>query len=40
MQEHTVKAFDAEIGQLRGLVSEMGGRAEAAIEGDDCIGKA
>ena len=33
MQEHTVKAFDAEIGQLRGLVSEMGGRAEAAIEG-------
>jgi phosphate transport system protein len=33
MNEHTVKAFDNDIGQLRGLVSEMGGRAEAAIEG-------
>lgn len=30
--EHTVKVFDDEIGELRGLISEMGGRAEAAIE--------
>ncbi|WP_419825316.1 phosphate signaling complex protein PhoU [Sphingomonas sp.] len=30
---HTVKAFDADLGQIRGLVSEMGGRAEAAIGG-------
>ena len=29
---HTVKAFDTEIGQLRGLVAEMGGLAEGAIE--------
>jgi len=29
--EHTVKAFDEDIGELRGLISEMGGRAEAAI---------
>ncbi|WP_076071188.1 phosphate signaling complex protein PhoU [Sphingomonas montana] len=28
---HTVKAFDEELGQLRALVSEMGGLAEAAI---------
>jgi len=28
---HTVKAFDSDLGQIRGLVSEMGGRAEAAI---------
>jgi len=28
---HTVKAFDTDLGQIRGLVSEMGGRAEAAI---------
>ncbi len=28
---HTVKAFDNEIGQLRGHIAEMGGRAEAAI---------
>ena len=28
---HTVKAFDDDLGQLRGLVSQMGGRAEAAI---------
>jgi phosphate transport system protein len=28
---HTVKAFDDELGQLRALVSEMGGLAEAAI---------
>jgi phosphate transport system protein len=31
MVEHTVKAFDSEIGQLRGLISEMGGLAEVAI---------
>jgi phosphate transport system protein len=30
--EHTLKAFDDEIVELRGLISEMGGRAEAAIE--------
>ncbi len=30
---HTVKAFDEDLGQLRGLISEMGGRAEAAIIG-------
>ena len=29
--EHTVKAFDTDIGQLRGLISQMGGLAEAAI---------
>lgn len=29
--EHTVKAFDDEIGVLRGHIAEMGGRAEAAI---------
>ncbi|WP_156678852.1 phosphate signaling complex protein PhoU [Sphingomonas profundi] len=28
---HTVKAFDDDLGQLRALVAEMGGRAEAAI---------
>ena len=31
MTGHTVKAFDTDLGQIRGLVSEMGGRAEAAI---------
>jgi phosphate transport system protein len=31
MAEHTVKAFDIEIGQLRGLIAEMGGLAEVAI---------
>jgi phosphate transport system protein len=31
LAEHTIKAFDLEIGELRGLISEMGGRAEAAI---------
>jgi len=31
MSEHTVKAFDNEIGELRALIAEMGGRAEAAI---------
>jgi phosphate transport system protein len=30
-QEHTVKAFDQDIGQLRGLISQMGGLAEQAI---------
>ena len=28
---HTVKAFDQELDQLRALIAEMGGRAEAAI---------
>jgi phosphate transport system protein len=28
---HTVKAFDRELDQLRGLIAEMGGLAEAAI---------
>jgi phosphate transport system protein len=31
-QEHTVKAFDQDIGELRGLISQMGGLAEQAIE--------
>ena len=31
MAEHTVKAFDTEIGQLRGYIAEMGGLAEVAI---------
>jgi phosphate transport system protein len=31
MVEHTVKAFDSDIGQLRGLIAEMGGLAEDAI---------
>ena len=31
--EHTVKAFDDDIVELRGLISEMGGRAEEAIAG-------
>ncbi|RYE03030.1 MAG: phosphate signaling complex protein PhoU [Sphingomonadales bacterium] len=30
-QEHTVKAFDEDIKQLRGLISQMGGLAEQAI---------
>jgi phosphate transport system protein len=30
-QQHTVKAFDQDIGQLRGLISQMGGLAESAI---------
>ena len=29
--EHTVKAFDSDIGRLRGLISQMGGLAESAI---------
>lgn len=28
---HTVKAFDDDLGELRALVAEMGGRAEAAL---------
>jgi phosphate transport system protein len=32
MQEHTVKAFDEDITRLRGLIAEMGGLAEAAVE--------
>jgi phosphate transport system protein len=31
MIHHTVKAFDQEIGELRGLISQMGGLAEEAI---------
>jgi phosphate transport system protein len=31
MSDHTVKAFDTDIGQLRGLIAEMGGLAEVAI---------
>lgn len=31
MADHTVKAFDNEIAQLRGLIAEMGGLAEIAI---------
>ena len=31
--EHTVKAFDAEINTLRGLIAEMGGLAEQALVG-------
>jgi phosphate transport system protein len=33
MSDHTVKAFDEDISTLRGMISEMGGRAEAAIAG-------
>ena len=32
MNEHTVKVFDNELGPLRGLVAQMGGLAEQAIE--------
>jgi len=46
--EHTVKAFDEDITRLRGLIAEMGGLAEVAIEesmralitGDEELGKA
>tara|TARA_R100001129_G_scaffold166464_1_gene133577 strand:- start:280 stop:951 length:672 start_codon:yes stop_codon:yes gene_type:complete len=31
--EHTVKAFDEDITRLRGLITEMGGLAEIALEG-------
>lgn len=30
--EHTVKAFDTDITEMRGLIAEIGGRAEKAIE--------
>ncbi len=32
MVEHTVKAFDQDIDSLRGLIAEMGGRAESSLE--------
>jgi phosphate transport system protein len=32
MAEHTVKAFDDDIDAVRGLIAEMGGRAENALE--------
>lgn len=32
MADHTVKAFDEDITRLRGLIAEMGGLAEVAIE--------
>ena len=28
---HTVSAFDQEIGQLRGMIAQMGGLAEQAV---------
>lgn len=31
MVEHTVKAFDEDIGRLRGMIAQMGGLAELAI---------
>jgi phosphate transport system protein len=46
MAEHTVKAFDEDITRLRGLIAEMGGLAELALEqamralvsGDETLG--
>lgn len=46
MAEHTVKAFDEDITRLRGLIAEMGGLAELAIQealealvsGDEALG--
>jgi len=46
MAEHTVKAFDEDITRLRGLIAEMGGLAELAIDeamkalvnGDEVLG--
>jgi phosphate transport system protein len=46
MAEHTVKAFDEDITRLRGLIAEMGGLAELAIDeamkalvsGDEALG--
>ena len=32
MQDHTVKAFDEDIIRLRGLIAEMGGLAEVAVQ--------
>lgn len=45
MEHHTVKAFDEDITRLRGLIAEMGGLAEAAVQnamdalinGDDAL---
>ena len=31
MNQHTVKAFDTDIGRLRGLISQMGGMAETQV---------
>ena len=31
MMEHTVASFDEDLNRLRGLISEMGGRAEQAL---------
>lgn len=47
MSEHTVKAFDEDITRLRGLITEMGGLAEVAIQesldalvrGDEALAK-
>jgi phosphate transport system protein len=47
MAQHTVKAFDEDITRLRGLIAEMGGLAELAIQealealinGDDELGQ-
>ncbi len=40
MTEHTVKSFDNEISQLRGLIAEMGGLAEVAIrDAVDALGR-
>ena len=47
MTEHTVKAFDEDITRLRGLIAEMGGLAEVAVQnamdalvrGDDALAK-
>ena len=47
MADHTVKAFDEDITRLRGLIAEMGGLAEVAIQealdalvrGDDELGE-
>ncbi|WP_416831689.1 MAG: phosphate signaling complex protein PhoU [Erythrobacter sp.] len=46
MSDHTVKAFDEDITRLRGLIAEMGGLAEVAIQealealvrGDETLG--
>lgn len=32
MEQHTVKAFDEDITRLRGLIAEMGGLAESAVQ--------
>lgn len=40
MTDHTVKSFDNEISQLRGLIAEMGGLAEVAIrDAVDALGR-